>query len=99
MELRAYPRALGYALADLLAEQKPSPQLRGKATLDPLATDRELFDSTPLGDLWWDASLPFVWKYLYANSHVRIPTSWEASMKQLDAEIRAVSRLDIVHEL
>lgn len=90
---RAYPIALGHALVDLLAEQKPEPQLRGKARMDFGKSDRELFDATEIGDLWWDASLPFVWAYLYKNAHLRIPASWEDSMRQLNQEICAVSWL------
>ena len=89
--LRAYPLDFGKALEKLLREQKPVPDLRGKLELPAGLSDRELFEQTPPGDLWWDASLPFVWEYLYKNRKCVIPTSWEETMSRFNAEVMNVT--------
>ena len=89
--LRAYPLDFGKALEKLLWEQKPVPDLRGKLELPAGLSDRELFEQTPTGDLWWDASLPFVWEYLYKNRKCVIPTSWEETMSRFNAEVMSVT--------
>lgn len=89
--LRAYPIEFGRALEKLLREQKPVPDLRGKHPMTDGCSDREMFEQTPTGDLWWDASLPSVWQYLYKNYKCKIPSSWEDTIKRFDVEIAQVT--------
>lgn len=93
--MRAYPIDFGKALAGLLQQQRPVPDLRGKLPLPRGLSDRELFDQMELGDLWWDASLPCVWQYLYKNRKCTIPSSWENTMRRFNAEITKVTLSEI----
>ena len=53
-------------------------------------TDKELFAQTELGDVWWDASLPWVWAYLYHNKKLRVPPSWQNVIEDFHEELVAV---------
>ncbi|CAL1131728.1 unnamed protein product, partial [Cladocopium goreaui] len=47
-----------------------------------MATDKELFQSMPLGDTWPEAELIQTWAYLYRNKHLKIPDSWQSTLKE-----------------
>ena len=61
--------------------------MRHRLNIDPTKTDRELFESLPLGDPWIDGKMHMVWKYIYTSKHVSIPPSWENAMKKFDDEL------------
>ena len=61
--------------------------MRHRLKIDPTKTDRELFESLPLGDVWIDGKMHLVWKYMYTSKHVSIPASWENAMKIFDDEL------------
>lgn len=94
-DARAYPREFGVALESALRQQKPVADLRGKVFLTPGRTDRELFENEPLGDLWWDAKMPWVFEYLYHNRKLNIPESWEATMETFRKELLAAPGLNL----
>lgn len=52
--------------------------------LNNVRTDKELFESLDLGDVWPEAELVQVWFYLYRNSHLRIPDSWSNTMEKFN---------------
>lgn len=54
--------------------------MRQKVIVNPIATDRELFEQLPTGDFWPEAELAQVWMYLYSNSHLRVPDSWQSTI-------------------
>lgn len=61
--------------------------MRHRLKIDPKKTDRELFESLPLGDVWVDGKMHLVWKYIYTSKYVSIPASWENAMKIFDDEL------------
>lgn len=91
--LRAYPYDFGLALAKAFRQQAPVADLRGKKKQSMDLTDRELFAEAPLGDVWWDASLPSVWSYLWGNRKLSIPDSWHDTMEQFHTELMAATWL------
>lgn len=65
------------------------PPLRQKLKINPRKSDREIFHEMELGDIWLDAGLHMVWKYVFNNKHIRIPDSWADTMAQFDKELTA----------
>ena len=63
--------------------------VRMKVGVPPHLSDRELFESIPLGDPWHDAQVLEVWDYLWCHSKLEIPNSWHETMQQFDIEFRA----------
>lgn len=63
--------------------------LRGKPDVPLEASDRELFDQLPLGDLWWDADMPAVFHYLLENKHLRIPVEWKPTIMDFKEALKA----------
>ena len=88
--LRHYPKGFGHALARIFQSHPLLADLRGKPEVNSRATDRELFEQQPLGDLWWDAELPQVFFYLLQNKNLQIPDSWLSTMKNFQEEVSAV---------
>ena len=69
--------------------------LRHKVLTDPAKSDRELFDSLPMADIWADTNLPRTYSYARASKHLVIPSSWQTTIARFDADLRAmVSRLN-----
>ena len=81
---RAYPEGLGVHLIKAWRQYKDLPRagLRQKLPLNSAATDREMFESMELGDTWAEAEIIQVWCYLYRNSQLRIPDSWEHTLRR-----------------
>ena len=88
---RHYPKDFGIALASLIAQQVPSGDLRNKRNVDPALTDREIFDSLKIGDVWWDAGLPDLYWYLRKLPSLKIPSSWESTIEAFETELLSVS--------
>ena len=61
--------------------------LRHKNFVDPDSSDRELFESLDLGDLWIDAKLADTYLYVRENRHVEIPESWRMTIANFDMEL------------
>lgn len=51
-------------------------------------SDRELFARVPLGDLWPDADLVSVYKYLRDSKKTAVPSSWQTVFDELDVELK-----------
>lgn len=62
---------------------------RSKTGPSLVQSDREIFESLPLGDPWHDAQMLEVWNYLWNHPKLEIPCSWLESMKTFDRELRA----------
>ena len=62
---------------------------RSKIGPSLVQSDREIFQSLPLGDPWHDAQMLEVWNYLWNHPQLEIPCSWLDSMIVFDREIRA----------
>ena len=63
---------------------------RYKVLLDPNKTDRELFESLPLGDTWDDADLASCFMYMHAKIDKNfIPESWLPCIDAFVSEIKA----------
>ena len=68
--------------------------MRYKKSFDTRLNDKDLFLGMEVGDIWVDAGMHMVWKYIYKSSKISIPDSWQFAMKQFDDEIsRIVSHL------
>ena len=52
--------------------------------MDPLLTDRQVFESMPLGDVWEDASVASTYFYLRKGKYLVIPDSWQATIDEFD---------------
>ena len=87
-ESRCYPVGFGQCLLKAWENRTPFPaHMRHRLNIDLTKTDRELFESLPLGDVWIDGKMHLVWKYIYTSKHVSIPSSWENAMKRFDDEL------------
>ena len=77
---RTYPMKFGYKLLQI------APSLISTAGSRPDFTDdirkhvdiKELFYEMPWGDLWDDAGMRDVVKYLRGNTNLKIPCEWRA---------------------
>ena len=58
--------------------------LRAKNQVDPLLTDRQVFEAMPLGDVWEDATLASTYFYLRRGKYLVIPDSWQAAVAEFD---------------
>ena len=85
---RHYPKDFGVAVASLVAKQPPVADLRNKQHLDPMLTDREIFSTMPMGDVWWDAKLPELYWYLRQLPTLSIPESWSSAIQQFEQELQ-----------
>lgn len=61
--------------------------MRQKVVIHSAKTDRDLFTELPLGDTWPEAEIIQVWFYLYRNSKLRIPESWQATLDSFNKEL------------
>jgi len=61
--------------------------MRQKVLINTTATDRELFQNLPLGDVWSDGEIIQVWAYLYRNSRLKIPDSWQETLSNFNREL------------
>ena len=66
---------------------QPQPRLRQKKWVDLDLTDREIFCSLPLGDVWKDANLVECYRYFRNSRHACIPEGWQAVIDNLDREL------------
>lgn len=55
--------------------------MRQKIPCNSKATDKELFEALPLGDTWPEAELVQCFAYLYRNARLKIPASWQSTLK------------------
>ena len=85
---RHYPKDFGVAVASLVAKQPPVADLRNKQHLDPMLTDRELFSTMPMENVWWDAKLPQLYWYLRQLPTLSIPESWSSAIQQFEQELQ-----------
>ena len=87
---RCYPEGFARRLKEAFENRTGFPRhMRFKMKIDRKLTDRELFEKMPLGDVWVDAKMHLVWKYIYSSKYVTIPSSWESAMRQFDSELTA----------
>ena len=68
----------------------PQPRLRQKRSVDTKMTDKELFQNMPLGDLWSDAQLVSIYKYLRQSKKTTIPDTWVDVFENLDAQLDGI---------
>ena len=71
-----YPEKFGRKLLDVYKTadfEECRRDLRNIFAVDPKLTDRENFQKYPTGDLWSDAKLLDVVKYVYNYEGLRIP--------------------------
>ena len=67
---------------------RPEPHLRQKKKEVNLnLSDKEIFQSMPLGDVWEDANLIEVYRYLRTFKKHVVPQSWESVFEEFDAEL------------
>jgi len=66
---------------------RPEPHLRQKKEVNLNLSDKEIFQSMPLGDVWQDANLIEVYRYLRKFKKNVVPQSWESVFDDLDAEL------------
>lgn len=59
--------------------------MRQKVPVDPKATDVQLFAQLELGDVWEDADIVSVYKYL--RQGVTVPDTWQLNLAKLDHEL------------
>ena len=83
---RVYSYQFGQSLMEAMKWHRPQPTMRHKVKVNPRATDLELFQNLPLHDVWEDAQLVMVYRYL-RNGHVKIPKTWESTICELDADL------------
>ena len=72
--LRAYPSELGQSIHELYHTElrsHPHGDLRVNTAPDPVSSERDLFSSMPVGDIWPDANLLPPFKYLYSSRQTR----------------------------
>ena len=74
-------------MVEAAAQHRPSATMRQKVSLDPKSTDVQIFQNLDLRDVWADADLVSVYKYL--RQGVSVPDTWHEAMAQLDAELTA----------
>ena len=71
---RSYPSGLGERIHQIYQAQLASPargQMRLRVEVDGGLSDRELFESLPIGDVWDDAGMRDLFEYLYGCKHCR----------------------------
>ena len=66
---------------------RPEPRLRQKKEVSLNLSDKEIFQSMPLGDVWQDANLIEVYRYLRKFKKNVVPQSWESVFDDLNAEL------------
>lgn len=66
---------------------RPEPRLRQKKEVNLNLSDKEIFQSMPLGDVWQDANLIEVYRYLRKFKKNVVPQSWESVFDDLNAEL------------
>ena len=75
LELRNYPPAFGKKLSDLwnllVSEKSGMPSLP-----DPIPSALETFASLDMDDVWTEADMPAVCRYLRGGTSLRIPDSF-----------------------
>lgn len=85
---RCYPEGFARRLCDLFEGRKGFPEhLRHKRPVNLKMSDKDLFQSLPVGDLWLDGCMHQVWFYIYACKHVHIPDSWVVVMEEFNKEV------------
>lgn len=81
-QLRTYPPKFGMKMTSLhqrfLDELEPPPPLPERVQLESC---RDLFQQLPFDDLWWDADMPLVVKYLRGNNSLNLE-SWRELFPQ-----------------
>ena len=85
--LRTYPLGLGHGLKEIMTSWQAQPKLRQKRPVDVNLSDREMFNSLPLGDVWADAQLIDVYKYLRKSKNTMVPNTWVPLFEELDRQI------------
>lgn len=94
-ELREYPKGLGKSFlkifSDLKVQEHPKPCLRQKYDYSHIQSEKELFDSLPIGDTWPDAMLSECYFYLYKNKSLRVPDEWASTMRLFTEELKLVT--------
>ena len=88
---RTYPPGFGDGLTKLMNKWKVQPRLRQKREVNLDLSDREIFTSLPLGDVWGDADLVGAYKYFRNANKSKIPNSWYKVFQDLDEEIQQAS--------
>lgn len=86
--VRTYPVQFGEGLRKIVKSWRPQPRLRQKREVNLELSDRELFARVPLGDLWQDADLVSVYKYLRDSKKTAVPNSWQTVFDELDVELK-----------
>ena len=90
---REYPDGFGEGLHAFMGHWKPQPRLRQKELIDLSLSDKEVFQSLPLGDLWEDARLVEVYRYMRKYKCYKVPVCWQHVLEDLDAELDRVCPL------
>ncbi|CAE7328646.1 unnamed protein product [Symbiodinium sp. CCMP2592] len=87
----SYSKAFGKKILELWRQECTAEQprlcMRQKVHIDSRMTDKELFQSLPLGDTWPDAEMVQVWAYLYKNKKLIVPSSWQSTMDSFNSEL------------
>lgn len=63
------------------------PRLRQKREVNTNLSDKELFSSLPIGDLWPDAKLVEAYRYIRQSPKTTVPDTWHSVFEELDAEL------------
>ena len=71
--------------------ERPEPCLRQKRTI--FASDIQVFQTLPTGDLWPDAGAVECFMYLWHSKRLRIPPEWKPGMMEFAAELKSVTCL------
>ena len=87
--IRTYPLGFGRALRAAMTGWHPQPTLRQKRAVPADSTDVETFRSMSVGDVWLDADLPKVYRYLRQNQSLVIPDTWHEAIKEFDIALDA----------
>lgn len=61
--------------------------MRHRLPVDLTCSDRRLFESMEIGDVWIDGKMHLVWDYIYRSKHVKIPPSWQNAIEQFNDEL------------
>ena len=87
---RVYPVGFGEGLYDIMGSWHPQPTLRQKKEVPQRSSDLDLFRSMRVDDLWSDAQLVDVYRYLRTNKHLKLPDSWHDAMRDFDHELASM---------
>ena len=68
----------------------PQPTLRQKKEVPERSSDLDLFNSMRVDDVWADAQLLDVYRYLRSNKNLKMPDSWHDAMLGFDQELAAL---------